>query len=115
MSTLDYIRIVGITDIPADSSGNSDVTFNIVYSGDAEFSVPKMGIITLRFTEIIDTSGLNPEDLEKIASRLIRQILIRERSEDGSINILHFLGLPLREWLIKNSPILNQQEICLRI
>ncbi len=108
MPTLDYIRIVGISDISSDSSGRSDVTFNIEYSGDEDFSVPKMGIITLRFTEIIDTNGLNARDIEKIASRLVRQILRRERDEDGSINILHFLGLPLDEWLIKNTPMLNQ-------
>lgn len=111
MSTLDYIdyiKITGISGISPDGSGQSDVTFNIEYSGDADFSVPKMGIITLRLTEIIDTDGLKPGDIEKIASRLVRQILIRERDEDGSINILHFLGLPLGEWLIKNTPILNQ-------
>lgn len=108
MPTLDYIRITGLSGISSGDSGQSDVTFNIEYSGDADFSVPKMGIITLRLAELIDTEGLTPQDIEKIASRLVRQVLIRERDEDGSINILHVLGLPLDEWLIKNTPILNQ-------
>ena len=108
MPTLDYIRIVGISEISCESQENSDVTFNIEYSGDADFTTPKMGIITLRLREIIDTEGLSQDDIRKIASGLIRQILIRERDEDGSINILHFLGLPLDQWLIKNTLIFNQ-------
>lgn len=108
MSALDYIRITGISGISSDHRGASDVTFSIEYSGDEDFSAPKTGIITLRLTDIIDTDGLGRGDIEKIASRLVKQILIRERDEDGSINILHFLGLPLGEWLIKNTPLLNQ-------
>ena len=46
--------------------------------------------------------------MEKIASRLIRQVLIRERDKDGTIIILHILGLPLDEWLRKNIPFLRQ-------
>ena len=108
MPALDYIRIVGISDITSGGSGPTDITFNIEYSGDAEFSVPKMGIITIRLTELVDTAGLGSEDIEKIASRLIRQVLIRERAEDGSINILHVLGLPLDDWLRMNVPFLRQ-------
>ena len=108
MPTLDYIRIVGISDISSDSPGPSDVTFNIEYSGDSDFSSPKMGVITLRMNEILDTSGLGMGNMEKIASRLIRQVLIRERDKDGSINILHILGLPLDEWLRKTIPFLRQ-------
>lgn len=108
MPTLDYIRIVGISDITSGGHGPSDVTFNIEYSGDADFSVPKMGIITIRLTELVDTRGLGIEEIEKIASRLVRQVLIRERDKDGSINILHILGLPLDEWLRKTIPFLRQ-------
>lgn len=108
MPALDYIRIVGISDITSSGDGPSDVTFNIEYSEDADFSVPKMGIITIRLTELIDTSGLGMESIEKIALRLIRQILVRERDEDGSIIILHILGLPLDEWLRMNVPFLRQ-------
>lgn len=108
MPTLDYIRIVGITDITPDSSAPHDITFNIEYSGDSDFSSPKMGVITLRMNEHLDTSGLGAGDMEKIASRLIRQVLTRERDRDGTIIILHILGLPLGEWLRKNIPFLTQ-------
>jgi hypothetical protein len=108
MPILDYIRIVGISDISSGGNEPSDVTFNIEYSGDADFSVPKMGIITIRLTELIDTRGLGIEEIKKIASRLIRQVLVRERDKDGSINILHLLGLPLDEWLRMNVPFLRQ-------
>jgi len=64
MPTLDYIRIVGITDITPDSSAPYDITFNIEYSGDSDFSSPKMGVITLRMNELLDTSGLGAGDLE---------------------------------------------------
>jgi hypothetical protein len=108
MPTLDYIRIVGISDITSDSFAPYDITFNIEYSGDSDFSRPKMGIITLRMNELLDTSGLGAGDMEKIASRLIRQVLTRERNKDGTITILHILGLPLGEWLMENIPLLRQ-------
>lgn len=108
MPTLDYIRIVGITDITPDSSAPYDITFNIEYSGDSDFSLPKMGVITLRMNELLDTPGLGAGDIEKIASSLIRQVLSRERNEDGTIMILHILGLPLGEWLRENVPLLKQ-------
>ena len=108
MPALDYIRIVGISEAPADSSRISDVTFDIEHSGDSDFSSPKRGIITLRFSELVDTRGMNRGDIERIADRLVRQTLIREKDEDGTVSILHFLGLPLAEWLVKNTPLLNQ-------
>lgn len=108
MPTLDYIRIVGITDMTPDSFAPYDITFNIEYSGDSDFSLPKMGVITLRMNDLLDTSGLGAGDMEKIASRLIRQVLTRERNEDGTIVILHILGLPLGEWLRENVPFLKQ-------
>ncbi|MCI0482302.1 MAG: hypothetical protein L0213_12030, partial [Candidatus Dadabacteria bacterium] len=80
----------------------------IEYSGDSDFSSPKLGGITLRMNELLDTSGLGAGDMEKIASRLIRQVLTRERDRDGTIIILHILGLPLGEWLSKNVPFLRQ-------
>ena len=108
MPTLDYIRIVGISDITSGGHAPCDVTFNIEYSGDAEFSVPMMGTITIRLTELVDTTGLGYGEIEKIASRLVRQVLVREKDKDGSIIILHILGLPLDEWLRMNIPLLKQ-------
>ena len=108
MPTLDYIRIVGISDITSDSFTPYDITFNIEYSGDSGFSSPKMGVITLRMSELLDASGLGAGDMEKIASRLIRQVLTRERDKDGTIIILHIRGLPLGEWLRENIPFLRQ-------
>jgi len=86
----------------------SDVTFNIEHSEDSEFSSPKRGIITLRFSEFIDIDGMNRGDIERIAEKLVRQILIREKDKDGAVCIMHFFGLPLEQWLVKNTPLLNQ-------
>ncbi|MEW6144786.1 MAG: hypothetical protein AB1598_07170 [Thermodesulfobacteriota bacterium] len=108
MPTLDYLRIVGISDIKSGVSGPSDVTFNIEYSGDPDFSLPKMGVITLRMDELLDIPGLGAGEMEKIATRLVRQVLVRERDKDGTIIILHILGLPLGEWLRENVPFLRQ-------
>jgi hypothetical protein len=108
VQALDYIRIVGISEIHSGGSDHSDITFNIEYSGDADFSVPKMGVITLRLDELLGTTELGRGDMEKIGARLIRQVLLRERIEDGSIVILHILGMPLGEWLMKNTPLLRQ-------
>ena len=108
MQTLDFIRIVGISDITSDGPGPWDITFNIEYSGDSDFSSPRMGVITLRMNEILDTPGLGAGDMEKIASRLLRQVLTRERNKDGTIIILHLLGLPLGKWLKMNVPLLRQ-------
>lgn len=105
--TLDYIRIVGISEINS-GSGHSDITFNIEYSGDADFSSPKMGVITLRLDELLGTTELGKGDMEKIGARLVRQVLLRERTGDGTIVILHMLGMPLGEWLMKNTPFLRQ-------
>lgn len=108
MPTLDYIRIVGVSEIKSGGLDHADVTFNIEYSGDADFSFPKMGVITLRMDELLDTTAIGVGELEKIASRLTRQVLQRERIEDGTIVILHILGMPLGEWLKKNIPLLRQ-------
>ena len=108
LRALDYIRIVGIEDSPLESASDSDVTFNIEHSEDSEFTNPKRGIITLRLSEFIDTESMGRGDIELIAGALIHEILIREKDEDGLLNFAHFLGLPLGEWLLINSPILKQ-------
>lgn len=105
---LDYIRIVGIEDSPLESPKLTDVTFNIEHSEDSEFTTPKRGIITLRLSEYIDTQGMGRSDIELIANALIHEILIREKDEEGELNISHFLGLPLGDWLQVNSPMLKQ-------
>lgn len=105
---LDYIRIVGIEDSPVESTAVSDVTFNIEHSEDSEFTNPKRGIITLRLSEFIDTGSMNRSDIELIAGALIHEILIREKDKEGLLNIAHFLGLPLGEWLLHNSSLLRQ-------
>lgn len=105
---LDYIRIVGIEDGQTESSSLSDITFNIEHSEDSYFKNPNRGIITLRFSELIDIRGMNRIDIEHIAQTLLHEILIREKDERGRVNILHFLGLPLDEWLVNNTPLLKQ-------
>ena len=107
MPRIDYIRITGILELTSDSE-NSDVTFNIEHSGDEDFNTSKTGIITLRLSEIIDTRGFHNNDIELIASQLIEQVLIRERDKEGTINILHYQGLPLDDWLLNNTPLLKQ-------
>ncbi len=105
---LDYIRIVGIEGSQSESLSISDITFNIEHSEDSGFQSPNRGIITLRFSEFMDISGMNRGDIEHIAETLLHQILIREKDEHGSVSILHFLGLPLDEWLVNNTPLLKQ-------
>ena len=104
---VDYIRITGILELNS-GSDNTDVTFNIEHSADEEFSKSKTGIITLRLSELMDIEGFQNNDIEIIASQLIEQVFIRQRGEERTINILHIEGLPLREWLIDNTPILKQ-------
>ncbi|MCZ6554731.1 MAG: hypothetical protein O7C70_06610 [Candidatus Dadabacteria bacterium] len=107
MPTIDYIRITSILEFTSGPEF-SDVTFNIEHSEDQDFNASKTGIITLRLSEIIDTRGFQNNDIEIIASQLIEQVLIRERDEEGTVNILHCRGLPLDEWLLNNTPILRQ-------
>ena len=107
MPTIDYIRITGILEIALDTE-LSDVTFNIEHSGDRDFSKSKIGIITLRLSELMDTAEIHNNDLEMIASQLIEQVLIRERDDERTLNIFHFEGLPLEEWLRINTPVLKQ-------
>ena len=89
-------------------SENTDVTFNIEHSADEEFSKSKQGIITLRISELLDISGLHNSDIERIASQLLEQILIRERDEERTLSILHKEGVPIEEWLVMNTPMLKQ-------
>ena len=107
MSKTDYIRITGILDLSS-SSENTDVTFNIEYSCDEDFDKSKMGVITLRLSDIMDTKGFHNKDIELIASQLVEQTLVRERDDERTLNIFHFEGLPLDQWLISNTPILRQ-------
>ena len=104
---VDYIRITGILELNS-GSDNTDVTFNIEHSADEEFSKSKTGIITLRLSELMDIEGFQNNDIEIIASQLIEQVFIRQRDQERTINILHQEGLPLREWLIDNTPLLKQ-------
>ncbi|MEM7008439.1 MAG: hypothetical protein AAF462_04820 [Thermodesulfobacteriota bacterium] len=103
-SKIDYIRITGIYELDSDTD-SADVTFNIEHSANQDFSKLKTGIITLRLSELIDVNGYQEKDIELIASQLVKQVLIRERDEDRLINILHFDGLPLEDWLLSNTPI----------
>ncbi len=103
----DYIRITGILEVSS-SLENTDVTYNIEYSSDKDFDKSKVGVITLRISEIVDTKGFHNNDIEMIATQLTEQILVRERDEERTLNIFHFEGLPLEEWLISNAPILKQ-------
>lgn len=76
MRVLDYIRIVGVSDICTQSS---NITYNIVYSEESAFSNPKRGVFTLGLSDFIDTPNLDIKEVEKIAFRLNGQVLIRER------------------------------------
>jgi len=107
LSKTDYIRITGILELSS-SSENTDVTFNIEYSCDEDFDKSKVGVFTLRLSDIMDTKGFHNNDIELIASQLTEQILVRERDEERTLNIFHLEGLPLDQWLISNTPILKQ-------
>ncbi|MGH7793216.1 MAG: hypothetical protein ACREOB_12955 [Thermodesulfobacteriota bacterium] len=103
MQVLDYIRIVGISGIEGMSLDVIDVTFNILYSQDSGFTTPRRGVFTLRLSELVDISNSCNRDVENIAFGLIGQVLVREKKEDGSIKVLHLLGMALRDWLINNA------------
>ena len=107
LTKVDYIRITGILELNS-SPDSTDVTFNIEHSADEEFSKSKTGIITLRLSELMDIVGFQNNDIEIIASQLIEQVFIRQRDQERTIRILHQEGLPLKEWLIDNTPLLKQ-------
>lgn len=107
MSKTDYIKITGILELSS-SSENTDITYNIEYSSEEEFDKSKTGVITLRLSDIMDTKGFHTNEIELIASQLVEQILVRERDEERTLNIFHFEGMPLDQWLIFNTPILRQ-------
>lgn len=107
MSKTDYIKITGILELSS-SSENTDITYNIEYSSEEEFDKSKTGVITLRLSDIMDTKGFHNNEIELIASQLVEQILVRERDEERTLNIFHFEGMPLDQWLISNTPILRQ-------
>lgn len=106
-SNTDYIKITGILELKSGTE-KTDVTYNIEYSSDEDFDKCKVGVITLRLSEIIDTQDFHNNDIELIASQLIEQILVRKRDEERVLNILHQEGLPLDQWLLINTPILKQ-------
>jgi len=103
LQTLDYIRIVGVSEIDRTSSGVFDVTFNIVHSEGSDFRSPRRGVFIIRLSEFIDIDRIN--SIESIASRLVGQVLMRGKDEDGSITVFHLLGMTLGDWLIKNAKI----------
>ena len=103
MQVLDYIRIVGISGIEGMSLDVIDVTFNILYSHDSGFTRPRRGVFTLRLSELVDISNSRNREVENIAFGLIGEIIVREKREDGSIKVLHLLGMALGDWLINNA------------
>ena len=107
MSKTDYIKITGILELSS-SSENTDITYNIEYSSEEEFDKSKTGVITLRLSDIMDIKGFHNNEIELIASQLVEQILVRERDEERTLNIFHFEGMPLDQWLICNTPVLRQ-------
>lgn len=107
MPKTDYIKITSILELSS-SSENTDITYNIEYSSEEEFDKSKTGVITLRLSDIMDTKGFHNNEIELIASQLIEQTLVRERDKERTLNIFHFEGMPLDQWLISNTPILRQ-------
>jgi hypothetical protein len=108
MTALDYIRVIELSDVEHDGEGAHEVTFAIEFSDDREFSESKSGVITFKMSDVIDTSGLAHEDVRRIAVGLVSEVLVREKDEEGFIDIYHIEGLPLAEWLLANTPYLNQ-------
>lgn len=108
LTALDYIKIVELTELEPGREGAHEVTFAIEFSEDREFTESKPGVITFRMSDVIDTSGLGHEDVRKIAGGLVSEVFVREKDEEGFIDIYHVEGLPLAEWLLANTPFLNQ-------
>ena len=107
MSTIDYIRITGILEFNQGSEF-LDITYNIEHSADQDFTKSKIGVITLRLNEILNIDGFHNNEIEVIASKLIKQVLVRERDKERTLRLLHSEGIALDEWLISNTPFLQQ-------
>lgn len=103
MSTTDYIRITGILEFNH-APEVLDVTYSIEHSDDEGFTKPKIGVITLRLSEVLDIEAFRNIDIETLASCLNEQTLIRERDEERVLRIFHSDGLLLEEWLLCNAP-----------
>ncbi|HWP92272.1 MAG TPA: hypothetical protein VNN20_08765 [Thermodesulfobacteriota bacterium] len=57
------------------------------------------GVFTICLSEFIDLHKIGKPDVQKIAHALVGQVLMRSRTEDGSITVLHLMGMPLGDWL----------------
>ncbi|HSE84020.1 MAG TPA: hypothetical protein VLB01_05695 [Thermodesulfobacteriota bacterium] len=99
---LDYIKIVGVSDIDPISSDVFNVTFNIVYSIDSAFRDPRRGMFTINLFDFIQIPDVRRQEVLEVVSRLTGQVLIRGKGEDGEVMVLHLLGMSLSDWLAKN-------------
>jgi hypothetical protein len=61
------------------------------------------GVYTICLSEFIDVHKIGKPDVQKIAHALVGQVLTRSRAEDGSVTVLHLLGMPLGDWLKRNT------------
>jgi hypothetical protein len=104
---LDYIRIVGISDVCALPPNSFQVTYTIEHSQDSNFHNPKRGVFTINLSDLIDIGSLDGGDVENLAACLNGHVLMRGKEEDGTISILHLLGLPLGDWLMKKRSLLD--------
>jgi len=103
LEVLDYIRITALADIEVISSDIFDVTFNIIYSQESDFSRPLRGVFTLRLSEFINMATARESEVENMALGLVGQILMRGKKDDGSVCVLHLFGIGLGNWLAENA------------
>jgi hypothetical protein len=57
------------------------------------------GVFTLCLSEFIDLRKIDMPGVQKIAHELVGQVLMRVKTEDGSVTVFHLLGMSLGDWL----------------
>ena len=61
------------------------------------------GVLTVCLSEFIDLHKIGKPGVLKIAHALVGQVLMRSKTEDGSVTFLHLLGMSLGDWLNRNT------------
>jgi hypothetical protein len=61
------------------------------------------GVFTICLSEFIDLHKIGKPDVQKIAHALVGQVLMRSKADDGSVTVLHLLGMTLGDWLNRST------------
>lgn len=103
MNIIDYIRVRAISEWGSEEGEGLDVTYAIEYADDSLFSSPKRGILTINIADFLPGHDGSEEALRNAADRLVGKVFVRVKTENREIHICHIHGLPLGDWLARNS------------